>query len=401
MPTIFYYLIVCLISCTSAVNAQTSDQISFSSLTNPVFQLENRSVKDYAVAFHKGTWFVFMSSFYQDRGRLRSHVVGRTTDDFRQFSEPFLIEDGRQDAWIGMASPDIKKVGDRWIMTLNSWGDRLGFPNQLFYKSSKDLRSWSELQPLAKNLTRGRRAIDAAIIAWDAWIYLIWKENQTPMIARAQSLSGNFEFLGAPRFFMQNGREVERFENYQFFVDNGEVKLLATAQRNRHLPTVFSLSQPSEDPKAWTLWRQGYTISLERQSFNSEDRANAACLSLSADSDGYHYLFYAGSNRETEDDFQGRGWNRMAIARSRDYRNWQVLPDGGRGDRFVSCESENRRYRSCSLPRFGSRQVSIVTQRSQAACIRGVSWGIEDRRLWVDKGCRAIFYVPYKRQQSR
>lgn len=39
----------------------------------------------------------------------RSRVVGVSTEDLKQFSEPFLYIDGTQDGWIGMCSPSLYK----------------------------------------------------------------------------------------------------------------------------------------------------------------------------------------------------------------------------------------------------------------------------------------------------
>ena len=382
--------LMALLFMASTGQSQTIEDLS---LTNPVMSFENKSVKDYAVVEDNGTWYVFMSSFYRSRGRIRSHVVGVTTRDFKTYSSPFLIEDGRSGGWIGMASPDIKRIDGQWVMTLNSWGDKRGQKNQLFYKTSRDLINWSPLKPLAKNITRGERTIDAAIIKYNGWVYLAWKEDQRPQIARGRTLSGNYEFIGDLRFTMANGSRVERFENYQFFVENDQVKLLATAQRNAHLPTVFSLSGSSTSARSWQSWDRGYTINLPRQGFNTEDRANAAVLSLGRDAAGLYTLYYAGSNRETRDEFSGRGWNHMGIARSSDLVNWTSLNSAAAPSQFVRCSSDSRRYNECPTRLSGAVSVILASNVSSADCVRGQTWGVSGNRIWVDDGCRGIFSV--------
>lgn len=37
------------------------------------------------------------------------------------------------------------------------------------------------------------------------------------------------------------------------------------------------------------------------------------------------------------------------------------------------------------------RDLKLTRKLSDKACIKGWSWGYDDRRLWVDRGCRADF----------
>jgi hypothetical protein len=64
----------------------------------------------------------------------------------------------------------------------------------------------------------------------------------------------------------------------------------------------------------------------------------------------------------------------------------------GPNQNFVTCESNNGKRRYCSIgdPR---QSVEMVRQISNAQCIRGQSWGNDNRGLWVDRGCRAQFRV--------
>lgn len=59
----------------------------------------------------------------------------------------------------------------------------------------------------------------------------------------------------------------------------------------------------------------------------------------------------------------------------------------GYGD-TVSCESRNFNYQSCPVP---WRDARIIRQTSDTACVRGRTWGIDRRGLWVDRGCAGIF----------
>lgn len=65
--------------------------------------------------------------------------------------------------------------------------------------------------------------------------------------------------------------------------------------------------------------------------------------------------------------------------------------DGGYGNgREIRCESNDGRYTRCG--NVNRREhVEIRRQLSNQQCIYGRNWGVDDRQLWVDDGCRAIF----------
>jgi len=62
---------------------------------------------------------------------------------------------------------------------------------------------------------------------------------------------------------------------------------------------------------------------------------------------------------------------------------------GGYGDRVFRCESIDNRSQHCPANTRGG--VELVRQFSKRACIRGQSWGWDDRGVWVSGGCRAEF----------
>jgi len=65
--------------------------------------------------------------------------------------------------------------------------------------------------------------------------------------------------------------------------------------------------------------------------------------------------------------------------------------ENARADDFVTCESRDNRYQSCSLPRAG--YVTLDRKLSGADCRQGRSWDYDRREVWVDDGCRASFRV--------
>ena len=57
----------------------------------------------------------------------------------------------------------------------------------------------------------------------------------------------------------------------------------------------------------------------------------------------------------------------------------------------VKCESNNGGRNYCGS--FPPDRVTMNQQISGSPCIRGNSWGVDNRGLWVDRGCRAIFMI--------
>ena len=54
----------------------------------------------------------------------------------------------------------------------------------------------------------------------------------------------------------------------------------------------------------------------------------------------------------------------------------------------IRCESQDGHFNQCRVP---WRDAALVRQESKGACIRGESWGVDERGLWVDHGCRGLF----------
>ncbi|NJK95417.1 MAG: hypothetical protein HC905_11340 [Bacteroidales bacterium] len=161
------FLLLLLTYTVSTLFAQTKPFIDWANLKNPVYSQPGWSTKDACMMYNDGWFYLYFSAFFYDAGRERSHVVSVRTQDFKTYSEPLFIWSGMEEGWIGLCSPDISRINNTWILTFNSWGDKEGKPNQLFYATSTDLVRWSGLKPLARNITNDVRAIDAAIIPFN------------------------------------------------------------------------------------------------------------------------------------------------------------------------------------------------------------------------------------------
>jgi hypothetical protein len=57
----------------------------------------------------------------------------------------------------------------------------------------------------------------------------------------------------------------------------------------------------------------------------------------------------------------------------------------------VTVQSDDYGWRLLRVPT--DRPIRLVKKISKAGCEYGTSWGISDRGIWVNRGCRAIFQV--------
>ena len=323
--------------------------LDWSRLRNPVLSDPDWSLKDACVHYHAGLFHLFTSAFNEER----STVIGITTPDFQTYTKTGLCLTGPELEAVGICSPNITVAGDRFLLTLNTWGQRPPRLNQLYYLESPDLRHWSAPRPLAGNLTAGHRCIDLALAgAPGQWIG-IWKEGSRTRIATAAQLDGDWQFLGTGDLLFERAMPSRDpkiiHENFQFLMLDGVWHLLSTDYPPHH-PWLYR--RAGDD---WTHWVDGRRLLIPSERFNSIPAAlaapkltpcwdnpaaghivdgldNAAFLCDWRDSDGHFYLLYAGKNEDGRDRFNGtasdgpwpRGWNKLALARSRDLQTWTV-----------------------------------------------------------------------------
>jgi hypothetical protein len=74
----------------------------------------------------------------------------------------------------------------------------------------------------------------------------------------------------------------------------------------------------------------------------------------------------------------------------RDYGNRRY-----RQAQIISCNSDDEKRHYCPAEIRGG--VRLQSQQSGSPCKEGYSWGYDDRGIWVDHGCRAIFAVGGRR----
>ncbi len=62
---------------------------------------------------------------------------------------------------------------------------------------------------------------------------------------------------------------------------------------------------------------------------------------------------------------------------------------------LVVCESRGRKHHFCRVDTRG--RVRLERQLSHTDCVRGETWGLDDRGIWVDDGCRGEFRIERRR----
>jgi hypothetical protein len=276
------------------------------------------------MAYRNGVFYVFFSAFYQDHGRVRSHVAEVSTRDFKTYSAPILDFDGEKAGWIGMCSPDVQRLGNFWELSFNSWGDDPDRPDQLFYMTSNDLVHWSPRHPLAADLTAGHGVIDLSVTRYGGGFYAVWKQGRRahemrPRLAEATSLRGPWRFAGSgyPALKLTNGKEDGLIhENFEFIWIGGALHMLSSDYPHGHHEYLYTLLYPAHPLE----WGKGFELNVPAQNFNRLVPCDAAALYDWRREDGYFYLIYAGRNEQTS--YLHRGWNRLALARSKDLVNW-------------------------------------------------------------------------------
>lgn len=66
-------------------------------------------------------------------------------------------------------------------------------------------------------------------------------------------------------------------------------------------------------------------------------------------------------------------------------------PPVGGGIQRITCASNHGHHQYCRARTYG--QARLMRQLSKSPCIRGRTWGSDDRGVWVDDGCRGEFEV--------
>jgi hypothetical protein len=329
--------------------AAGSSTVDWPHLSNPVFSDPRAGVKDEAIVWAGGSWHLLFSYVTDDRslpGGVRWDIATATSQNLVHWSRPTVWP--RQPGVLGVASPDVVRAPDgSYVVTYQSdTGSSVqtdqpstaaGAQDRLFYRTSKDLRTWSGPQPLAASLAPAPadRMIDGALVSSGHQLLLGFKYSspaQPAVFEIARSTNGSpqgpWTLVGRPDISV-NGDTVE---NYEFLTLAGRWHLVATSN-TLDQPWLFSLAGDPSTATGWLDWSGGYQLSVPSQPFDSGpgisslgfEHANSAFICDASSRPGhFYYLFYAGSPELTR--FGGWGHAEIGVARSPNLVDWQVPP---------------------------------------------------------------------------
>lgn len=72
--------------------------------------------------------------------------------------------------------------------------------------------------------------------------------------------------------------------------------------------------------------------------------------------------------------------------------NWGPGGGGGQGQ-TITCSSNDGGRNYCNSYGASPNNIVLSRQISGSPCTRGSTWGVDNRGLWVDRGCRAEFTI--------
>ncbi len=310
--------------------------IAWSRMQNPILSYDTTAAKDQALLWAGGRWRMLFSSVYQTPGD-PDHwsIASATSADLTSWTVPAVWP--AQAGTLGVASPDVVRAPDGlYVATYTSVPKEVSGEAKLYYRTSRDLVTWSQPQRLLSNVhTRaGDRLIDPALAYTGNGLMLGYKYgrkdgSQSFEIAWSPngSLRGPWRYVGRPDIVV-NGDTIE---NYEFVPVDGVWRLVATSNELDQ-PWIFRLAGNARVPSGWLRWSRGYQLAVPQESWNQGpgissvgyEKANSAYLCDARAVDGYFYLTYAGSDELGQ--FGGWGHAKVGIARSTDLVNWQVPP---------------------------------------------------------------------------
>lgn len=312
------------------ITGDGSLEIDWENLRNPILFDTAHPIKDQAVVLADGTFFLFSSGGVYESSDLATWV--RTGDS--------------------IGSPDVTRAGDEWVMTHQVKDERNpgldGRNTRLVYRTSRDLRTWSEDREIMPVLPPDRH-IDGALAIDDAGSWhlgfksgsLVQQFRTTVSEAPAADESPSFswpvraeagEGCAVDAAIPIVGDTITQWaENYQFIRIDGRWRMIATARRpdrpvdfgyvRSHEPFVYEMDGSGDDPADWRRWAGKRLLDVPTESWNTLMHANSAYLADWRERDGWFYLFYAGTDTPTVD---GRGHGMVGVVRSKDLVKWYL-----------------------------------------------------------------------------
>ena len=288
-------------------------------LTNPVFQLNDEHITNIDAVYERGTWFLFYSAIYEDSSGKHARIVEISTKNFKEFSPPILSFNGAEDGWLGMANPSITRLRNIYYLSFNSWGNKPGKPDQLFYMTSRDLKNWTFKTPLAPGLTVNAKATRPSLVFSRGRWFLIYNHDKETQMAMTRGVRMPFERLGmgTPSFYSSTDTIVAH-KKHQLIRFGNKWGLLASG--NNFIPYLYQLSTTGSSGLGWLTWEGGYPLKVQRREIALAPPPESATLINMKRFGGYFYLFYVmNPSGETT---QERGSSKIEVYRSTDLLYW-------------------------------------------------------------------------------
>lgn len=301
------------------IQGDGSLQLDWENLHNPILGFESHRLKDQAVAFHDGYFYIFAGKSYR-------------SPDLRNWEE------------IPPAPPgDLVSTGDIWILT-----HQIPFPDEpqdskfrkVAWRQSTDLHAWSEDRDLLL-LPKDRNIDPTLAFLDDGRVALVYKQGvdlQESRVAYGVFAGEHFTFGEPQKAYAGEGCILDKIippvgdlitrwaENAQIIRIDGQWRVIATARHpdrpidtgyvGSHEPFIYEIS--GDDFSQWTHKRH---LRIPQESWNTLMHANTAFLLDLRAKDSWFYLFYSGADRLDPD---GRGHGKIGVARSRDLITWVV-----------------------------------------------------------------------------
>jgi hypothetical protein len=322
----------------------TTTFVDWRGLANPVLGLDDRMLKDQAVQFHDGWFYVFASTRFEpgDSAAGTKEQWFFRTRDFRDFE--FFLDPDLNPPGTGPGSPDVTRIGGLFHMT---YQDRppggAEDAREIFLSTSADLHDWNPPVRLTTDLVPGSPLIDGALANLADRFFLVFKDRlrQVPMVARSASPGLDGAWEPPARALAGAADPAEGFaENYQLLEVDGVRRVVATGRDPEsprcanpayaiytcdHEPFVFTIEGAGAALEGWARWSRKTHLRVPFEAWNPVMHANTAFLSDWRAHDGFFYLSYAGS--ADGDRFELRGHGKIGLARSRDLVHWRVAGD--------------------------------------------------------------------------
>jgi hypothetical protein len=314
--------------------------IDWAALRNPVLGLDDRRLKDQAVAYRDGWFHLFSSTGFADddpEAAVKEQSFFRTRDflTYEPFRDDDLNPPGR-----GIGSPDLVVIDGVWWMVFQ-WPDpEIPDNRRLFLSSSTDLVDWSAPMELVPDVLVDQSIIDGALIRRGGFFFLgfKWRQPQLFYVTRSETPALDQRWLAAERALAPVDHVLSGFaENFQFIEIDGRLRMLATARdpEGVRCPNLFTCSHEpfiydvadgdGSHLDDWRLWDHKTQLRIPYEGWNPVMHANTGFLNDWREHDGFFYLSYSGSL--DSESFEERGHDRIGLARSRDLVHWRLPGD--------------------------------------------------------------------------